>query len=138
MMIVRHVVSVLLFNANGDILLQQRDDKPNLLYAGYWTLFGGAVEGDEDYDTAIKRELQEELALDIPLRRWRTFARIMRDVQNEPVVYNHVYLAEMTQPIEALTLYEGQAMAYFDETAARNVQLAFDQHTILRTYLDER
>ncbi len=41
------MVSVIPVNARGEILLQQRDYTPGILYPGCWTIFGGAVEGDE-------------------------------------------------------------------------------------------
>src|SRR5213592_4872095 len=46
-------------------LLQLRDDIPNIWYPGHWGLFGGAVDAGEDEITALRRELREELELEL-------------------------------------------------------------------------
>ena len=38
------MVSFLLVTPAGEVLLQQRDHKPGILYPGAWTFFGGSVE----------------------------------------------------------------------------------------------
>ena len=63
---VLHVVSAFLINARGNVLLQQRDEKPELRYPGRWTLFGGTVEDGELPEQAIRRELIEERGLEEP------------------------------------------------------------------------
>jgi len=52
-----------LLKPNGSFLLGQRPEgKP---YAGYWEFPGGKLEAGEDVFTALKRELHEELGLEI-------------------------------------------------------------------------
>lgn len=46
-------------------VVQLRDDKPNIFFPGYWSLFGGQVENNENPEDALKRELLEELNLEI-------------------------------------------------------------------------
>jgi len=46
---------------DGRYLMQLRDDKPDILLPGHWSLFGGTVDPGEDADAAIVRELIEEL-----------------------------------------------------------------------------
>lgn len=41
--------------------MQQRDDIPGIFYPDHWGLFGGAFERGESGETALRRELQEEL-----------------------------------------------------------------------------
>ncbi len=108
--VVQHVVSALLVNAEGQLLLQQRDDRPGLAYAGWWTLFGGAVEDGEEPDDAIKRELWEELRLAVELSRWKTVVCPVRSTRDR-LTHNHVYYGWLARPVDSLTLYEGQAMA---------------------------
>ena len=43
------------------VLLQLRDDKPDIFFPNHWGCFGGAIEpGEAPHDTLL-RELQEEL-----------------------------------------------------------------------------
>jgi len=46
-------------------LMQLRDDAPHIWYPGHWGLFGGAVDAGEDEITALRRELREELELEL-------------------------------------------------------------------------
>lgn len=132
----RHVASVLLVNHRGHVLLQQRDDRPDLKYAGMWTLFGGQVEAGETPDACIRRELIEELDLCLPLEHWTTVECPARTTA-AVIVYNHLYIGRMTRPIEELTLYEGAAMAYFDREHASRIALAFMQSALLMRFFDE-
>ncbi|MDQ7969768.1 MAG: NUDIX domain-containing protein [Oxalicibacterium faecigallinarum] len=53
----------ILMKTNGDVLLGQRPDgKP---YAGYWEFPGGKVEKGEAILDALKREMLEELGVEI-------------------------------------------------------------------------
>jgi 8-oxo-dGTP diphosphatase len=57
------VVAAVIFNQRGEFLLAQRPvGKP---YAGYWEFPGGKVEPGEDAAIALKRELHEELGIEV-------------------------------------------------------------------------
>ena len=60
---VTEVAAGILLDAEGRYLLGQRlEGKP---YAGYWEVPGGKIENGESVFAALKRELQEELGIDI-------------------------------------------------------------------------
>jgi len=60
---VTEVAAVILLDQSGRYLLGQRPEgKP---YAGYWEVPGGKIEKGESVFEALKRELQEELGIDI-------------------------------------------------------------------------
>ena len=59
------VVAAVIFNQRGEFLLAQRP--AGKVYAGYWEFPGGKVEAGEDTVTALKRELHEELGIDVTL-----------------------------------------------------------------------
>jgi len=50
---------------DGRYLCQLRSQKPGIFYPDHWGLFGGAIEPGESPEEGLKRELQEELALEI-------------------------------------------------------------------------
>ena len=64
--------AVILFDAAGRVLLQQRDDDIGPAGYGRWTVPGGGREGDEDPRTTALREMEEETGL--RLERLRFFA----------------------------------------------------------------
>ncbi|WP_114651752.1 NUDIX domain-containing protein [Polynucleobacter necessarius] len=60
---VTEVAAGILLDAEGRYLMGQRPEgKP---YAGYWEVPGGKIEAGESVFAALKRELQEELGIDI-------------------------------------------------------------------------
>jgi len=131
------VVSVLLFDADGRVLLQQRNDKPDLQYANWWTIFGGYVEDNETADEAIRRELGEELDLDVALSAWRVYDCPVRSKPGYIHTRNHVYVGRLDRRLDTLTLREGQGMKLFTPDAAAQLELAFAQHVIVRDYVKE-
>jgi ADP-ribose pyrophosphatase YjhB (NUDIX family) len=133
----RLVVGAVLYKQHGEVLLQQRDNKPGLRYSGYWTLFGGYVETGETPDQAIRRELKEELALELPLRFWMVYECPVRTIPSEVVTLNHIYVGQMTRDLKSLTLLEGQAMAYFRQEEALKLTLAFEQSFVLERFFRE-
>jgi 8-oxo-dGTP diphosphatase len=58
-----HVVAGALFDASGRVLIAQRP--PGKHMAGGWELPGGKVEQGEEPFAALKRELHEELGIDV-------------------------------------------------------------------------
>jgi 8-oxo-dGTP diphosphatase len=134
-MIEKNVVAAILHNAEGEVLLQLRDDKPDLLYANHWTLFGGGVEEGETPETAIHRELMEELEISLPLTFWKKYRCPIRSVEGIVTTHNHIFVGKMTRDIATMRLNEGQAMCYFKPTEAKSLKLAFEQQLILNEFL---
>ena len=68
--IVEVAVGVLIVR-NGDFLLTSRP--PGKVYAGYWEFPGGKIETGESVEQALRRELHEELGIDISSAApWKT------------------------------------------------------------------
>lgn len=57
-----HVVAAVIENGRGDVLIAKRHD--HLHQGGLWEFPGGKVEPDEEPFAALKRELNEELAIE--------------------------------------------------------------------------
>lgn len=62
------VVSGIIENGSGEVLLAQRP--PGKKLAGLWEFPGGKIDGDEDGEAALKRELKEELELDVRIEKF--------------------------------------------------------------------
>jgi len=63
MLSINDAVAAILVHEDGRILMQLRDDRPDIWYPNHWGLFGGAVEEGESPEEALCRELYEELEL---------------------------------------------------------------------------
>jgi 8-oxo-dGTP pyrophosphatase MutT (NUDIX family) len=135
----KHSVSVIPVNGRGEILLQQRDHKPGIPYPGMWTMFGGAVEDDDaNFETAIHREIREELGLDFPVEHWLDYVCSVRSIPGELDFIVHVYTGELDRPLESLTLYEGQAMGWFDNEDVEALEFGFAKKPMVLKFLRER
>lgn len=73
------VVAAIIYNENNEILIAKRNDKP-----GFWEFPGGKVEPQEDNQTALCRELQEELGIDA-IKIIGLFDRYQYDYPNKRV-----------------------------------------------------
>ena len=59
-----------LIDAQGDFLLTSRPE--GKVYAGYWEFPGGKLEAGESVEQALRRELHEELGIEIgPAQPWK-------------------------------------------------------------------
>jgi 8-oxo-dGTP pyrophosphatase MutT (NUDIX family) len=95
-------------------LLQLRDSKPEIWYPGRWGLFGGAIELGEDPLDALKRELHEELELEIETAEF--FGRFNFDIGGLrlPRFYRNYYVVSISRTVEErLVLHEGAAKRLF-------------------------
>ena len=60
-----HVAAAAIFNESGKVLLALRDETQH--QGGLWEFPGGKVEADEDVCSALARELNEELGIEIDI-----------------------------------------------------------------------
>ena len=100
------VVAAIIENEQREILCALRS--PNMLIPNKWEFPGGRIEADEDLETALKREIQEELGCTIETyhlfnehtHEYDTFIIILfcfkaRIVKGEPISHEHSKLLWM-------------------------------------------
>ena len=95
-------------------LLQLRDNKKGIFFPGHWGLFGGGVDKDEEPVAALRRELNEELGVDVA--ELRPLTRFVFDLR--PMGLKSIYrdFFEVRLPatiIPSLRLGEGSALKGF-------------------------
>ena len=76
-----NAVAAILLAADGRYVLQLRDDVPHIWYPGHWGLFGGSIDPGESEREALRRELREELELEVDVRHARLFTRFEFDLR---------------------------------------------------------
>ena len=97
------------FIYQGDrLLLQLRDNRPDIVYPNQWGLFGGSIEVGETPEQTIKRELEEELG-------WRPpevkYILTWKEVADGWI--STIFAATLTVDTSELRLTEGQAWGLF-------------------------
>ena len=61
------------------ILLQKRDSKKNIFSPGHYGLFGGAIKKNETKINVLKRELKEEIGIEINKKNIKYLTNIILD-----------------------------------------------------------
>ncbi len=94
-----------LIKTDGRFLLTSRP--PGKVYEGYWEFPGGKLEAGETVEAALRRELQEEIGINIgAVQAWRVE---LVDYPHALVRLNFCKVFEWTGE---LTMREGQAFAW--------------------------
>ena len=70
---------------DGNVLMIQRDNKPEIPFPNLWDFPGGGREDDETPEQCMVREVHEELAIDISKRPigWHTVHPSMTDPEHQ-------------------------------------------------------
>jgi len=118
-------VAALIVLEDDTYLLQHRDDLPWIWYPDHWGCFGGAIEPGEEPLAALRRELHEELELDV--RDAEYFTRIDFDLTTlggGPCSRAYYVVTLRDAERRRLVLHEGRAMGSFrGEVACRDLRV---------------
>lgn len=130
------IVSVLLVDARGRVLLQERDEHAPVS-PEQWGLVGGHLEPGEDWETALHREVLEETGLQLDgLELW--FDEM---VQHSPKVSTHLadrwkIWAGGTDLTDAdITLGEGRQIVFVEPATFGDLNFAPGTDELLRRFL---
>jgi 8-oxo-dGTP pyrophosphatase MutT (NUDIX family) len=107
----REIACAVLLDTFGRFLLQQRDNKPEIVHPGKISLFGGHREDSESYLQCVVREIYEEISYFVPPGQFEYLAsyEAIDDDQNGAVVHAEFFVAREL-PAEDLMITEGSAV----------------------------
>ncbi|HEY3198803.1 MAG TPA: NUDIX domain-containing protein [Nitrospirales bacterium] len=106
---------------DGRYLMQHRDSTPEIWYPDHWGCFGGAVHDGEDPQSALRREVYEEL--EFKLGDATYFTRFDFDLTGLQMgrYYRIYYIVPMTlAELGAVVLHEGNDVQAFSGEAVLN------------------
>ena len=125
---------VLFITKENTLLLQQRDDKPNIVNPGMITTFGGLVEDNETPIEGLLREINEETNLK-PKGKDLIFFKNLSKVEDDGTeTLLHLYLLKDISK-SLLDIYEGKG--WFEikkEDELSNINLSSIARIIVNEY----
>ncbi len=124
--------SAAIIQCEGKYLLQKRDANPDVIYGGYWGLFGGAIELGETPFQAVIREVLEEIniTIDPNLITKLTYVPMGQKIHR---AISRFYFFSMIDAKEAknIRLTEGEKYSFFDLDDLEDLRIApYDQFII--------
>jgi len=119
-----------LLQDDGHFLLTSRP--AGKVYAGYWEFPGGKVESGETVAQALRRELQEELGIEVlDIKPWRSA------VVDYPHALVRLNFCKVRHWRGALQMREGQ-QAHWEQLPVRSVPVLPGTVPVLRWLAEER
>ncbi|NJN72732.1 MAG: NUDIX domain-containing protein [Limnothrix sp. RL_2_0] len=108
-------VAIAILTQDTRVLMQLRDDVPNIIYPGCWGFFGGHLEAGETPLEAVQREVSEEISYNLSTA---TLFGLYNDTHDDGShITRHVFIVPLTVPLTELRLNEGWDMALLTQTA---------------------
>ena len=117
-------VGIVLVNDAGEVLLQLREDRPDIVYPNVWAIPSGSVEPGESIDEAARRELLEETG-------YRA-GGLTHLVTLESGGQRADYLIGRYDGAQPIECNEGQAMRFFSLAGALELPGPWWVGTVLR------
>lgn len=119
---------IILINSNNEVLLLLRDDKPEIPFPNKWDIPGGRIEEGESPIETIRREMLEELGLQLS-SDFQLFKIYKSDNLTDFLFWKRINL----NPDE-IALNEGQRLKYFSLEEIRKTELAFNYNQVLEEF----
>ena len=130
----KKIVSIILENDKGEILLYLRDNNLNIPFPHHWDLFGGQIEEGETPEEALVREVKEELNYD--LKEYKFFKKYDCFKGDAYPNVKYVYIGNIDKPIDEIKLQEGEKLKFFPKEEIPNIKFANILKDIVMDYIN--
>lgn len=121
--------AILFYNQNGEVLLQLRDNNPEINWPNYWGCLGGGVEEGEDVETGLKREIQEEIEYNLVEYESMGMLELNKDREY------YMFIGRLDKEVSEITLHEGQEIRFFTPAQALELPLTSGAKELIQRYI---
>ena len=123
------LATVILQGKDNKVLLQLRDNIPNILFPNQWGLFGGHTEPGENLLEAAIREIKEELEIDLTEKDLNLFLKTK--ITDKDLF---VFVAPYNMPEEKIIFNEGSDAKFFSKEEIKNIKVIPEIKAVLEKY----
>ncbi len=132
----KNASAIIIFYKNK-VLLQKRDYLENIFYPGYWGLFGGSKNNNENYHSTIIREIKEEIDYKIDKKNLKYFIKLdlefptSKDNLSVKRYFFSYEIKNINKFKRNLVLREGSDWEFFDKKKCDSLQVTpYDKFAI--------
>ncbi len=119
--------TIILVNHQNQVLLNLRDNKPDILYPNYWSIIGGGLDTGETPIQAIIREVREEINYKI-----RSPVFLTRRIDTNQIIY--FFVENITASLDELELNEGVDLQFFNKEELSELKITPFIKSVLMDY----
>ncbi len=123
--------AILFYNQNGEVLLQLRDNNPEISWPNHWGCLGGSVEDGESIEVCLKREVQEEIEYN--LVEYESLGMRQPDADRE----YHMFIGPLNRSVHEISLHEGQEIRFFDPAETLKLDLTPGARELVQKYIEK-
>jgi 8-oxo-dGTP pyrophosphatase MutT (NUDIX family) len=134
---------VILVAPDGAVLMQLRDDTPDIMFPGHWGITGGAGHADETPEETARREVLEETGL--TLRRIEAFKAYYfketkaaggarRSARTAADYELYLFHAPCITPADELVCGEGRELRFFSPDEIAGIDIAYNHRDVLADF----
>lgn len=132
----KNSTSIILLTDDKNVVLQHRDDIPNIEYPDFWGLIGGWIEKNETPKEAIQRELEEELYFPHHNEKLRIDGlKLIDQRKREKGWVEFIFFGNIKNDIYNIRLKEGQKISSFDFQELQILKIANHHKEYINSYL---
>jgi 8-oxo-dGTP pyrophosphatase MutT (NUDIX family) len=130
--------TAILISKSNKILLQERDDNPNIYNPGMIGMFGGTINKSETIESGLIRELKEEIGINIKDFRKSKLGVFYKTKEQDGIDYKVNVFIIKNVPIKSLKITEGKLIVLRNEkTILENTKLSRITKLALTKYFEE-
>jgi len=124
-------IGIIIENDKGELLLQLRDDDARE-FPNQWVCLGGAMDSREKPEDAVRREIKEEIGLDIgDFEYFRNFNYNNRFNQ-------FFFYKKMNVEPRKIKLNEGKEIRFFSKREIKQLDIGFNIRDVLNEFISKR
>lgn len=117
---------------NGEILLLQRNNDDT--FGGHWALPAGGLEIGEDIFTAMIREIDEEIGLNLGKSQLQFLEKMYVEHGDKQFTFHFFQTQFLSRPAVKINLQEHQNFLWCTPQNALSLQLVEDMDTCLKKF----